>query len=305
MNSQWFVKIAAIMCAICLAFGVMSQAVFARADSDGEDGYTAEQPEETFVVLGGVSPTPAATDNRLSVPLYVEGRQAGQCAVINGEPYVGVAAFCDALGLNAQIMENGMGVSLAADGLLLLAQTDRNYLMCNERYLYLTNGVRVLNGKTALPVEQLVRCMGLTAYWDRVQWTISVDDVQLKPLAPGAGYYNETDVYWLSRLISSMAADKPMDAKIAVGNVCVNRLGNERFAGQDNIYEVVFAKNQFEAVTTGIIYMEPSEDSVIAAKLALEGYDVVGGADYVAKGDLGPGYSFVAELGELRFYSAA
>lgn len=306
MKSRWFVKIAAIVCAICLAFGVMSQTVFARADAVGVDmytAYTAEQPEATFVVLGEASPAPTATDNRLSVPLYAQGKQVGECSVINGEPYMGVAAFCQALGLNAQMVDNGLGVSLAMDGALLLAQTDQCYLTCNDRYLYLPNGVRLINGAVSLPVEQLVRCMGMKAYWDRAKWTISVDGSGGEPLTSGAEYYNDADVYWLSRLIFAMASDEPMDAKIAVGDVCVNRLGDERFAGQSNIYEVVFAKNQFEAVTTGMIYVEPDEASVIAAKVALEGYDLTNGASYVARGGMGAGYECVANVGDLQFYT--
>ncbi len=304
MKSRWFVKIAAIVCAVCLALGVMSQTVFTRADAIDETAYVAEQPEATFVVLGEASPAPTAADNRMSVPLYVMGEQAGVCAVIDGEPYMGVADFCQALGLDAQIVDNGMGVSLAMDKLMLLAQTDQNYLMCNGRYLYLEHGVRLVDGAVALPMEQLVRCMGLTAYWDRAKWTIDLDSVDVDPIAEGTAYYNEADVYWLSRLIFAMAADEPMDAKIAVGDVCVNRLGDERFAGQSNIYEVVFAKNQFEVVTTGMIYVEPDEASVIAAKLALEGYDLTNGAAYVAQNDMGAGFEQVASVGDLQFYSA-
>ena len=307
MKSRWFVKIAAIVCAVCLAVGVMSQTVFARDDSPYQPQYTAEEPEATFVVLGGeASPAPTATDNRLSLPLYVKGVQVGQCSVVNGEPYMAVSEFCQALGMdNVQLVDNGLGVSLAADGVMLTARTDQSYVMCNERYLYLENGARLMNGAVALPVETLVRCMGLTAYWDRVQWMIRIDGTQLSPLQSGAAYYNDADVYWLSRLIFAMTADEPMDAKIAVGDVCVNRLGDERFAGQNNIYEVVFAKNQFEVVTNGMIYVQPDEDSVIAAKLALEGYDLTNGAAYVARGGLDGERECVANVGDLQFFAEA
>ena len=309
MKSRWFAKIAAIVCAICLAMGVMSQTVFARDDSIETAGYEAEKPEATFVVLGGeentATPAPTATDNRLSVPLFVKDKKVADCSVIGGEPYVGVAAFCGALGLDTQILDNGAAVSLAMDGLMLQAQTGENYLACNDRYLYLHHGVRALDGAVALPVEQLVRCMGLTAYWDRVQWKISIDSTKISPLTPGSAYYDEADVYWLSRLIFAMAGDKPMDTKIAVGDVCVNRLGNEDFSDQSNIYEVVFAKNQFDVVTNGMIYVEPDEASVAAAKMALEGYDLTNGAAYMAKEDLGAGYQWVADVGDLRFFAAA
>ena len=308
MKNRWFAKTAAIVCAVCLAMGVMSQTVFARDGASGTDGYAAEMPEATFVILDGAGGEDAlpVTDNRQSVPLYSGGVQVGSCAVIDGEPYMGVAAFCQALGLPAQAIDNGNAVSLAMDGLLLLAQMGQAWFTCNERYLYLANGPQLIDGAVALPVEDLVKCMGQTAYWDRVQWTLTVDDTTVRPLLSGSDYYDEADVYWLSRLIFSMAGGEPLDAKVALGGVCVNRLGNADFGGQDNIYDVVFAKNQFDVVTNGMIYVQPDEESVVAAKLALEeGCDLSRGAFYVAGSDMGSGYECVAQLGGLRFFTAA
>lgn len=308
MKSRWFAKAAAVVCAVCLAVGVMSQTVFARDGSVALDGYAAQAPEATFVILDGTSTadTLPVTDNRQSVPLYSGGVQVGECAIVNGEPYMGVEAFCRALGLNAQTIDNGNAVSLAMDGLLLLAQMGQPYFSCNERYLYMPNGPRTVNGAVALPVEALVKCMGLTACWDRAQWTITVDDTAVTPLVAGSEYYDEADIYWLSRLIFSMAGDEPLDAKVAVGDVCVNRLESDDFAGQSNIYEVVFAKNQFDVVTNGMIYLQPDEESVLAAKMALEeDCDLTHGAAYVAAADMGSGYECVARLGSLQFFTAA
>lgn len=310
MKSRWLAKIAAIVCALCLAMGVMSQTVFARDDDAAYRKETAvAEPEATFVVLDGAagetSPTPEVTDNRMTVPLYLGEEQVGECAVVNGEPYMSVTGFCQALGLDAQTADNGAAVSIAMDNLVLVAQMGQAYFTCNDRYLYLENGAQNINGTVALPVEDLVKCMGLTAYWDRVRWTMTVPDTEVTPLESGATYYDESDVYWLSRLIFSMAAEEPLEAQVAVGSVCVNRLRDDRFKDQNNIYEVIFAKNQFTVVTNGMIYVEPDESSVLAAKLALDGCDLAGGADYVAWNDMGSGFERVAQLGDLQFYTAA
>ncbi len=309
MRSCWLVRIAAIVCALCLAMGVMSQTVFAKDDGQVQQVYVPEEPEATFVVLNGetdaATPAPEVTDNRTALPLYDGEDQVGQCAVIGGEPYMGVAEFCEDLGLDAQVIDNGSAVSMAMNGLVLTAQVGQAYLVCNERYIYLRNGAQVLNGVVALPVEDLVKCMGLTACWDRVRWELSVADTEVKPLKSGSLYYDETDVFWLSRLIFALAAEQPLEAQIAVGDVCVNRVRSDRFAGQNNIYEVIFAKNQFSVVTNGMIYVQPDASSVLAAKLALEGCDLSGGADYVAQSDMGADYEMVAAFGSLRFYREA
>ncbi len=306
MKGRWLTKILAVVCASCLAVGVMCQSVFARDDSQYESEAAVEQPEATFVVLNGeTSPTPEATDNRMTLPMLWHGEQVGQCAMVNGEPYMGVKAFCQALGLDAQIIDNASAVSMAMDGVVLLAQMGQAYYTCNDRYMYLENGPQIIDGAVALPVEELVKCMGLTACWDRVQWTLTMQDTKVRPLVSGGEYYNEADVYWLSRLIFAMAAEESLEAKVAVGSVCVNRIGEERFSGQNNIYEVVFAKNQFSVVSNGMIYVEPDESCVLAAKLALEGCDLAKGADYVARNDLGAGFEQVTTVDDLQFFTVA
>ena len=68
---------------------------------------------------------------------------------------------------------------------------------------------------------------------------------------------------------------------------------------------MIFAKNQFDVVTNGMIYTNPSDESVLAAKLALEGYDLAKGASYVTSRDPGADYECVTKLGTLGFYSRA
>ena len=308
MKSRWFVKIAAIVCALCLAMGVMSQTVFARDDSQSQEEYLAELPQATFVVLGdeslaGGAETLEVTDNRQSAPLVMDEKEVGSCAIIGGEPYISVSELCAILGVDGQIIDNGAALSMAANGLMLTAQTGMPYFICNERYLYTENGIQNLNGKLALPLEDLVKCLGITVSWDRVQWRATIVDKSLSPMKPADEYYNEADVYWLSRFICAMASDQPLDARVAVGSVCVNRLHNAAFAGQKNIYEVIFAKNQFDVATNGMIYVTPDETSILAAKIALEGCDLADGAFYVTERDMGAGYECVASIGELNFYA--
>lgn len=308
MKSRILAKAAAVICAVCLAMGVMSQTVFAGDGIQVREAGQTELPEATFVVMGvdgGMSTPLPTTDNRQSLPLYLNGAQVGTCAMVNGEPYVGVRAFCSNLGLVGQVQDNGMAVSLAVDGVVLLAQMGQDYFTCNDRYLYLENGTQTIDGAVALPVKDLVKCLGLTAYWDRAAWTLTVNGTVVTPMPSGEAYYDESDVYWLSRLIFATAGGSPLHTQVAVGSVCVNRMTSDAFPGQNNIYDVIFAKNQFDVVTNGMIYVEPDETSTLAAKLALEGCDLVNGAAYMSAGDLGEGYTCVAEVGGLRFYSAA
>ena len=66
-----------------------------------------------------------------------------------------------------------------------------------------------------------------------------------------------------------------MKGKIAVGNVILNRVRSKDYP--NTIYGVIFDRRygvQFSPVSNGTIYNTPSNESIIAAKICLEGYSV-------------------------------
>ena len=72
-----------------------------------------------------------------------------------------------------------------------------------------------------------------------------------------------------------------MKGKIAVGNVVLNRVRSKQFP--NTIYGVIFDKKygvQFAPTANGMIYKAPNADSVIAAKMCLEGYSISSEALY-------------------------
>ena len=324
MKVRFLEKVFAVACALILAVGVMRGAVFARSD-DAADELPAE-PEATFVVVDldlDASPVDAAapeelpaseteatvpeaapvlevTDNRDSVPLTVNGAEAGECPIIGGIPYVDAERLCLALGMSVDARTQSDTFTMSGD-LDLTARAGDIYFVCNDRCLYAADGVRLQEGHALLPMEAMAKCLNIAAEWDRVRWTVSVTADGVTPLESGRTYYDETDVYWLSRVIYAEAGSQPLLGQIAVGNVVLNRVASDRFPGQDNVYDVIFAKNQFEVVINGMIYMEPGETAVVAAKLALEGYDVSGGSTYFATFDFGEGYECVMWIGDHCF----
>lgn len=293
MKRRMLEKMAAIACAGCLAVGVMSGVVFAR--DEAEPSQEAPSPEATFVVVDLASeeadqPTGEITDNRNTIPFVVNGQSVSTSMLVDGVPFVSAADFCQALG---------------AEDIPLQAREGDSWFVCNGRYFYVDGGVQSVGGQIWLPVEQLAQCLGVSAVWDQIQWTITVDAEGYTLLECGSTYYNETDIYWLSRVIYAEAGNQSLEGQIGVGNVVLHRMADESFAGQNTVYDVIFAKNQFEVVINGMIYMEPSESAQIAAKLALEGYDMISGATFFATYDFGEGYECVTWIGDHCFMAAA
>lgn len=307
-RNRWPARAAAIVIAVCLALGVMSQTVFAGGESSGPADCHADLPDPTFVVLNGVpgdvSDPPETSEDCRRIPLYVNSGEmpVGQCDIIHDVPYVNAASFCQALGLPVRVSE-GNEFTVTGKGFTLSARGGQPYIVCNDRYIYVKGGFRLGDGQLRLPVEILVRCLGVTASWDQVNQRMTVHSTGLAPLESGEAFYDENDLYWLSRLIYAKAGGKSLETQIAVGAVCINRMNSDAFPGQNSIYDVVFAKNQFDVAANGMIYMEPDETATLAAKLALDGSDPTGGALYVADGP-GEGGEYLAQIGEMYFNAA-
>ena len=74
-------------------------------------------------------------------------------------------------------------------------------------------------------------------------------------------------------IISAEAKGESLKGQIAVGNVVLTRVRSTSYP--NTIYGVIFDRKhgtQFSPVSYGTIYQTPTESSVIAAKICLEGY---------------------------------
>ena len=225
---------------------------------------------------------PASAVNVLSVGGRNVWTQA-QARVIDGSTYVSLRTVAELLAPNAQVSwENGTAW-VRASGLSLSARPGQTYLLVNDRALYIPGGVRLENGRTLVPIRALAQAMGGEVDWSREA------GVTLTPGSgrPAAAPYTEEELYWMARIISAESRGEPLLGKIAVGTVVLNRVASDEFP--DTIYDVIFDKKwgiQFEPVANGTIYNEPTEESVLAAKLVLDGARAAGDSLYFLAPDL-------------------
>lgn len=224
--------------------------------------------------------------------------------VENGTSYITLRAYS---GLTGQKLTwNGSQASLTGSGLDLQVSPGTIYLLVNGRALYVAGGVRVVDGKLALPLRVLAQATGARLSWDGASGTAVLNTTGAK--APQADY-NEEELYWLARIISSESKGEPMLGQIAVGNVVVNRVKDSRYP--DTIKDVIFDTNygvQFQPVSNGTIYEEPVQSAVLAAKMTLEGAQVVGDSLYFFAPALSQGIWIVnnatyhTTIGNHQFY---
>lgn len=94
----------------------------------------------------------------------------------------------------------------------------------------------------------------------------------------GSGTYGKNDTIVLAKMIHGEARGETYVGKVAVGAVILNRVKDKKFP--DSVYSVCFQPGAFDAVKDGQYYLEPNQDSINAAKAALNGWDPTYGALY-------------------------
>ena len=254
-------------------------------------------------LLAGALMIPAAEAAQLQIDDRIVEPSAAWTE--EGTPYVTLAALCQAAD-GYTLSWNGTAAALTAEDLELTATPGALYVEVNGRALYVEHGVQVRDGRIALPLEVLAEAAGLQLTWDEVEgaaW-LSTDQAQ-----PASASYPAEDLYWLSRIISAESRGEPLLGQIAVGNVILNRVESSQCP--DTVEGVVFDTKygvQFQPVSNGTIYDAPASSSLVAAKLCLEGTDVVGESLYFFSPALSAGRWIVSNatyyttIGGHQFY---
>lgn len=224
--------------------------------------------------------------------------------VDNGVSYVTLKALSRESGY--ALSWDGQTARLTGAGAELTTSPGELYVEVNGRALYLPGGVQTLNGRIALPLRVLENALGAEVTWDSVRATAALNT---RSAQARQADYDQEDLHWLSRVISAESRGESLLGQIAVGNVVLNRVRSAAYP--DTIRGVVFDRNngvQFEPIQNGSIYDEPTQLSVLAAKLALEGADVVGECMYFFAPALSTGSwivnncTYYTTIGCHRFY---
>lgn len=221
----------------------------------------------------------------------------------DGVTYVPLAPFLEALGGWETLWdENARAASAETELFSLTVPVQRSHVLA-DGYLYdMSADTLVRSGSTYVPLRSLADLLG--AQVEFVDWD--------SPVAVQSGEsaaYTEEDLYWLSRIISAESKGESLLGQIAVGNVILNRVSSDKFP--DTVKAVVFDRKdavQFEPVANGTIYDEPTEQSVLAARLVLNGANAVGSCLYFFNPSLSKGTwirrncSYFGAIGCHAFY---
>jgi N-acetylmuramoyl-L-alanine amidase len=218
-------------------------------------------PEETESEEGGALLPPILPEGAQPLSLYINGRatENGFAFEHDGEIWIPIDGFCALFDSGKITGEAGKCYIESGDRLIPCSKSDCEVTVRDY-------------GTLCAPIEALMSAAGLRST-EIVGNEICIWGVPTFPEADDV--YSYEDLYWLSRIISAEARGEPFVGQLAVGTVVINRTRSDYYP--DTIYKVIFDKvggTQFTPASTGSVYREPTESSVIAAKLCLEGFSL-------------------------------
>ncbi len=209
------------------------------------------------------------------IPLIHNGKSLGSIArLINGVVYIPIRQFVESVS-SAKVTYYSATKTLTVTG-------DGHNISVNDgAFVFYANGrpifertptVLLSNGRMYAPMTTVAKALSLSSSYDG---SAAYTRGSVAPVTPADEYYAQDAVYWLSRIISAESKGESLLGQIAVGCVVMNRVKSPDFP--NTIWGVIFDRKygiQFSPVANGTVYDTPSYNSVLAAKICLEGYRV-------------------------------
>ena len=198
--------------------------------------------------------------------------------VINGISYIPFRAAAAAIsGSSYSYNSSTRTATMRAPGLEIVAGDGCYVTYANGRTLFNTTpNVIMSDGRLYIPANVFAKAIGMTV--DASGSSVSLRG-SYSPLLSADKFYRSDEVFWLARIIHAESRGEALIGQIAVGNVVLNRVKSAYYP--NTIYGVIFDRKygvQFSPILDGSIYNTPGYSATLAAKIALEGYDVSGGA---------------------------
>lgn len=259
------------------------------------------------VLIDPLSSRSVAAELRTSPDVVVNGHSIAsqaQVVLVGGQHYVSAAPVLSALFPDITLsLQAGRLTAVQGETFSFEATAGKGYFMVNDRYFYLPSYVISREDETDLLLQAdiLARALGCSSVWKDEDSTLVIKQVGY-PVR--AGIYDEEDLFWLSHIIYAESGNQPMSGRLAVGNVILNRVADPTFPS--TVYDVIFQENQFSPVSNGTIYLEPDEDSLVAAKLCLDGVNVAEDCLYFNVTNMvswaDRNRTYVSTIGDHKFY---
>ena len=204
--------------------------------------------------------------------------QSMDAILSDGCTYVPLRRFVSALDENGDLTWERTTRSAVGSfaGHFLTAEIGTTKLSIDGSRLQSPEPLFIREGASYIPLRLAAEALGLSVHWASERQCAIAEGSMAAPC------YTEDDLFWMGRIIHAESAAEPLRGQIAVGNVVLNRVRGNTFA--DSVYDVIFEVcngcYQFAPVENGHIYDAPDAQALLAAQMALAGFDAVGDCRY-------------------------
>ncbi len=237
------------------------------------------------LLLASLAPVSASEDINFDTPITLTVNDTlikmdTEPFLYRGTTFVPVRFVSEAIGAHSVTWDSATDTAVIQhEGKTIRLPKGKNGGYVNGTYVAVENGIQLVDDRLFVPVRFVSEQLDCQVDWIYETYTVDITKAGITVPAAlvGSRSYTDDEIYWLSKIIHAESRGEPMNGKIAVGNVILNRVASTAYP--NTIYGVIFDRRhgvQFSPVLDGSIYHDPYGDSIIAAKRALSGEDVAG-----------------------------
>ncbi len=200
--------------------------------------------------------------------------------LIDGSTFIPLRAFSDAVGGSIYWDELEKVATMEKDG--------HSFVFYPEQSRCVIDGVNrdyrsvLYNNLTFIPVRAVSETLGYEVFWDDFYLTVKITAPGVEIPGDFRDYpYTYEDMLYLGKITQIESGYEPFIVKLGVAGTVMNRVKAPQFPG--TVKGVIFDTKygvQFPPAHTDKINVTPTKDTMIAAKCALRGVQVVGNSLY-------------------------
>lgn len=235
------------------------------------------------VQIGQLLKVKPLSQNR-TISIVVNGSTVNPDAnpyIENNRTFVPIRFVADGLSADISWNQGTKTATVKHKGHIIDLPIGSNYAYVDGKAHLLDAPIQAYEGRTFIPIRFISETLGCQVNWNQSTYTVSINDGSVINTS-----YTSEDLYWLSRIVEAEASGEPYAGKLAVANIVLNRKDSSEFP--NTIKGVVFDSNygiQFTPIKDGTIYNTPSQESVNAARDALNGNNNIGSSLYFLNPD--------------------
>ena len=200
--------------------------------------------------------------------------------MISGTTYIPLRAFSDAIGGSISWDEGNRVAMMEKDGHTFLFYPDHNSCVIDGTAT--DYSVVLYEGFTFIPVRAVSETLGYDVLWDDFYLTVQITapNIEISEEFQDVSYTYE-DMLYLAKIVQIESGYQPFETKLGVAGTVMNRVKSPKFPStvKDVIFDTKYGV-QFPPAHTSKINVTPTKDTMIAAKCALRGIQVVGNSLY-------------------------